>query len=242
MLSKSSKHSVVVQGVKNAQGVTSRNRIRLMCARAIHTWDCRKLFKQCAAIGFVGVLIMCFDPPREGLLAAENVVWTRRKGMSFWVVWCSGMLGIGGSLCTIFAFHFAGIILGIPLLILMGIGFFFILRTFIVGRFTKYFLTNKRLLETRRGFIVKEIRLERFKGRSLSQFLVKSASYTENHQQIYTIKVTDPVSGEVLMKLGDLDENSMEAFERIAQVVKCRYCGSQSPANSLKCSHCGAPL
>lgn len=176
------------------------------------------------------------------MLAAENVVWTRRKGMSFWVVWCSGMLGIGGSLCTIFAFHFAGIILGIPLLILMGVGFFFILRTFIVGRLTKYFLTNKRLLETRRGFIVKEIRLERFKGRSLSQFLVKSASYTKNHQQIYTIKVIDPVSGEVLMKLGDLDENSMEAFERIAQVVKCRYCGSQSPANSLKCSHCGAPL
>ena len=185
---------------------------------------------------------MRFDPPRHGLLTAENVVWTRRKGISFWVVWCSGMLGIGGSLCTIFAFHFTGVILGFPLVILMGIGFFFILRAFITGRLTKYFLTNKRLLETRRGAVVKEISLEKFEGKPLSQFLVKNAAYTKNHQQIYTLQVIDPVSGEILMVLGDLDENSVKAFDRIAQVVKCRYCSSQNPANSLKCSHCGAPL
>lgn len=185
---------------------------------------------------------MRFNPPKEGLLPAENVVWTRPRGVSFWVVWCSGMLGIGGSLCTIFAFHFVGMILGIPLLILMIVGFFFILRAFIGGRLTRYFLTNKRLLETRRGAIAKEVPLEKFEGKSLSKFLIKSAAYTKNHQQIYTIRITDPLSGNVLMELGDLDENSVKAFERIAQVTKCRYCGAKNPANSLECSHCGAPL
>lgn len=186
--------------------------------------------------------IMRFDPPKEGLLPAENVVWTRRKGTSFWVIWSSGMLGIGGSVCTILAFQLFGMILGIPLTILMIVGFFIILRAFTTGRLTKYFLTSKRLLETRRGVIVKEIPLKRFQDKPLGQFLVKSAAYTKDHQQIYTIRITDPVSGDTLMELGDLDENSVKAFERIAQVVKCPYCGSKNPANSLRCSHCGAPL
>jgi ribosomal protein L40E len=152
------------------------------------------------------------------------------------------MLGIGGSLCTIFAFHFVGMILATPLVILIIIGFFFILRAFITGRLTRYFLTNKRLIETRRGVIVKEVSLDKFQDRPLSQFLVKSAAHTKDHQHFYTLRITDPVSGEVLMELGDLDENSVEAFERITKVVKCSYCGSKNPANSLKCSHCGAPL
>ncbi|MDH5780487.1 MAG: hypothetical protein OEZ29_07815, partial [Candidatus Bathyarchaeota archaeon] len=115
-------------------------------------------------------------------------------------------------------------------------------RAFITGRSTKYFLTNKRLLETRGGVIVKEIPLKKFQDRPLGRFLVKSAAYTKDHQQIYTIRITDPVSGDALMELEDLDENSVRAFERIAQVVKCRYCRSKNSANSLRCSHCGAPL
>jgi len=105
---------------------------------------------------------MSFNPPKEGLKSGESVVWARKRGTSFWVIWFSGVLGIGGFLAIIFAWIYVGTILAVPLLILVIIGFLFIGRDFIRGIGTKYYLTNERIIEARKGKIVQEISLERF--------------------------------------------------------------------------------
>lgn len=185
---------------------------------------------------------MRFSPPEEGLELGENVVWARKRGMSFWVIFCSMMLGIGGTVCTINAFVFVGVVLAVSLLILIVIGFFFVLRAFVSGRGTKYYLTNERLIETRKGEIVQEISLERFHGKPLGQFFEKRVIGTMNNQPVYVIKICDPSSGDAIMRLKDLDNASVEALERIGQTIQCSYCSFKSPANSLACRNCGAPL
>jgi hypothetical protein len=185
---------------------------------------------------------MTFNPPEEGLRSGENVVWVRKRRTSFWVIFFSMMLGIGGTVGVINSLAFVGPVLAVPLLILMIIGFCFILRAFLKGRGTKYFLTNERLIEARKGQIVREIGLEKFHGKPLSQFLEKKAIGTINEQPIYVINIYDPQSGETLMEFKDLDATSAEALERIGETVECGYCGFKNPANSLKCGNCGAPI
>lgn len=152
------------------------------------------------------------------------------------------MLGIGGTVCIINAFAFVGSVLAVPLLVLVVIGFFFILRAFMRGRGTKYYLTNERLIEARKGQIIQEISLERFHGKPLDQFLEKKVIGTINNQPVYVIKICDPLSAETLMEFKDLDASSAEALERIGQTTECHYCSFKNPANSLKCGNCGAPL
>jgi len=185
---------------------------------------------------------MSFNPPGEGLKLGENVVWARKRGTSFWVIFCSMMLGIGGTVCTINAYVFVGVFLAVPLLILMAIGFFFILRAFANGRDIKYYLTNERLIETRKGRVTKEISLTTFHGKSLNQFFETKVIGTVNNQPVYVIKIYDQSSGNVLMEFKDLDSASVEALERIGQIIECRYCGFKNMANSLECKNCGAPL
>jgi hypothetical protein len=188
------------------------------------------------------MITMTFNPPREGLRSGENVVWVRKRGTNFWVIFFGMMLGIGGTVCTINSLVFAGLLLAVPLLILMVTGFCFVLRAFFMERGTKYYLTNERLLETRKGLIAREISLEKFHGKPLSQFLEKKAIGTVNEQPIYVISIYDPESGETLMEFKDLDATSAEALERIGQTAECGYCGFKNPANSLKCGNCGAPI
>lgn len=185
---------------------------------------------------------MSFNPPREGLKSGENIVWARKRGTSFWVIFFGMMLGIGGTVGIVNSFAFVGLVLAVPLLILMVIAFLLILRAFLRGRGTKYYLTNERLIEARKGQIVREISLEKFHGRPLSQFFEKNAIGTVNNQAVYVIKINDPISGEAIMEFKDLDASSAEALERIGQIVECRYCSFKNPANSLKCGNCGAPL
>jgi ribosomal protein L40E len=185
---------------------------------------------------------MTFNPPQEGLKPGENVVWARNRGTSFFVIFFSGMLGIGGTVGTINALVFVGLALALPLLILMIIGFVFIIRAFIEGRGTKYYLTNERLIEARKGQIVKEVSLDMFQGKSLSQLFQKRVMGMANNQPVYVFKICDPLSGDTLMEFKDLDIDSVEALERVGQIVECRYCSFKNSANSLKCRNCGAPL
>jgi hypothetical protein len=187
-------------------------------------------------------LVARFNPPDEGLKPEENVVWVRKRGTSFWVIFFGMMLGIGGLVCTIIALVFFGLALALPLLILIGIGFFFILRGFIKGRDTKYYITNERLIETKKGDIAKEIPLERFQGKPVSQFIDKKVTGVFNGRPVYVFRIFDPQSGETLMEFKDLDGDSVELLESRVQIVECRYCGFKNPANSLKCKNCGAPL
>jgi hypothetical protein len=163
-------------------------------------------------------MIVRFNPPEEGLRLGETVVWARKRGTSFWVLFCGIMLGAWGTVGTINAFVFAGIVLGSPLLVLMAIGFFFIFRVFKKGRGTKYYLTNERLIETKNGEVMREISLERFHGKPLSQFFEEKVIGTVNNQPVYVIKIYDELSGDVLMVFRDLDRDSVEALERIGQI------------------------
>jgi hypothetical protein len=185
---------------------------------------------------------MSFNPPKEGLKPGESVVWARKRGTSFWVIWFSGVLGIGGFMAIVFALIYVGPILAVPLLILVIIGFLFIARDFIRGIGTKYYLTDERIIEARKGKIVQEISLERFQGKPLSQFFEKNVIGMANNQPIYVIKVYDPTSGDILVEFKDLDESSIESLERIGQTVECLYCSFKNPVNSLTCRNCGASL
>jgi hypothetical protein len=185
---------------------------------------------------------MTFNPPDEGLKSGENVVWARKRGTSFLDMFFSMILGIGGTVSIIIALVFVGPALSALLLILMVIGFFFIFRGFLRGRGTKYYLTNERLIETRKGKIIRNISLEKFQGKPLSQFFEKKIIGAINNQPVYVINIYDPQSGKTLMEFKDLDAISAEALEGIGQTVECRYCSFKNPANSLKCGNCGAPL
>lgn len=187
-------------------------------------------------------MTLTFNPPEVGLKPGENVVWARKRGTGFFLIFFSMMLGIGGTVGTVNAFAFVGLVLALPLLVLMAVGFCLILRAFMKGRGTKYYLTNQRLIEARKGQIAKEISLERFQGKSLNQFFEKKVTYTENNQPVYVFKICDPLSGDTLMEFKNLDPDSVEALERIGQVTECRYCGFKNSANSLKCNNCGGPL
>ena len=185
---------------------------------------------------------MIFHPPESGLKPGENVVWARKKATGYFIIWCSGMLGIGGTLAIVFAFSFVGMTLGVPLLGLVLLGFLFIERAFIKERGTMYYLTNERLIEARKGRIVHEVSLKRFEDKPLNQFFEKRVLGYSNQQPVYAIKIYDPLSGNILMEFKDLDENSVKALESIGQTVECSYCGYRNPVNSLKCRNCGAPL
>ena len=190
----------------------------------------------------VRLLATRFNPPEEGLKPGENVVWVRKRGTSFWVIFFSMMLGIGGLVCTILALVFIGLALALPLVTLIGFGFFFILHAFRKERDTKYYITNERLIETKKEKIIKEIPLERFQGKPLSQFIDKKVIGMFNERPVYIFRIFDPQSGETIMEFKDLDGDSVELMENSVQIVVCQYCGFKNPANSLKCKNCGAPL
>jgi len=184
---------------------------------------------------------MRFNPPAEGLLPDENVVWARKQGMGPWIIFFLIFL-VGGSMLICFAFAFSGTILGMLATMLVLVGLFFLSHAFANTVRTKYFLTNKRIIQTRGGVIVKEVLLSRFEDKPLTQFLATRMEFIGNGDLRYGIRIFDPVSAEVLIDFKDLDKNSAEAFEKIGNEVRCRYCDTKNSALNEKCSHCGAPL
>ena len=122
-------------------------------------------------------------------------------------------------------------------------GLVYLIYQYIVQtRWTKYFLTNMRLLETRREAIVREALLTRFMDKPLSQYLDKEVTHVENHQPIYKVRVIDPVSAEILMEFKDLNERATEILGKIGQVVRCSFCGTKNSASSSRCNYCGGTL
>ena len=186
-------------------------------------------------------LVTRFNPPVEGLKPEEKVVWAKQRGISFWVLFSSMMLGIGSTVLLINLFIFAPS-LALPVVILIAIGFIFIFRAFQRGQGIKYYLTNERLIEAKKDSIIKDISLERFQGKPLSQFIDRKVIGTVNRQPIYVFKIRDSQSRATLMEFKNIDQDSVERLETIAQIVECHYCGFKNPANSLQCKNCGAPL
>jgi len=185
---------------------------------------------------------MRFFPPNEGLELGEKVIWARKKGVNFWVVFFGFIVIIGSPLVIFNTFQFVDLSFGVLLLLLSTTGVFLILREFLRGKRTKYYLTNKRILEVRKGDIIQEFSLERFEGKPLNQFFEKRITHRVNKQPIYTIRIYDPQSGDALIDFKDLDGTSTTALEKIGQTIRCSYCNTKNTSISTQCHYCGGPL
>jgi hypothetical protein len=183
-----------------------------------------------------------FAPPTEGLLADENVVWARKQGIGFWIPFFAIWVLVGGVLLMSFSFGFGGTTLGVVSIIPVLVGWFFLGRAFVNAVRTKFFLTNKRIIQTRGKTIFKEMPLSRFGNRPLKQFLEIKRDYTHNGEARYVIRIFDPISAETVIDCKDLDRDSVEAFEKIGKEVRCRYCDTKNSALNARCTYCGANL
>jgi hypothetical protein len=183
-----------------------------------------------------------FAPPGEGLYAGEEVVWTRRAGFGFWIVFCGFSILIA---VPIMIFSFEDFGYGSSLLLIGVLSFITTVLIIVISALrtfnTRYYLTTERILETRSGKILKEIPLSHFTGRRISQFIESDVAYTKNNRPVYRIKIYDPTSGMTIQMKG-MDEFSTQEFERVGDIRECPYCKYDNPGLSKICQNCGAVL
>jgi hypothetical protein len=182
-----------------------------------------------------------FDPPHEGMLPGESIVWSRRAGTGFWVIFFGAILFMGGPVLTFASLDAFGVSTSLLFGGLTLIGFVILIGLLINVRRTRYYLTTDRIVEVRGDTIMREIPLDHFAGKPLGQFIESRVTHTTNNQPVYGIKVYDPVSDEVL-ELKGLDPSSVRAFERISDTVECPYCGYNNSAMRSQCKNCDAVL
>jgi hypothetical protein len=182
-----------------------------------------------------------FDPPHEGMLPGESIVWSRRAGTGFWVIFFGAMLLMGGPVLTFASLDAFGLSVSIMFGILTLIGFIALLVTLINVRRTRYYLTTDRIVEVRGGEIRRAIPLDHFAGKPLGQFIESRVTHTANNQSVFGIRIYDPVSDEVI-ELKGLDPNSARAFERIGEIVECPYCSYDNSAMRSQCKNCDAVM
>ncbi len=207
-----------------------------------------------------------FNPP-QGLLPHEQVLLVRSKapgtagfkGFAALLLFAAIFLGIGvlgefgppgsckingvsqtGAVCSTAAIY-VGFGIGGVMLVITVLG----IITSLFNRNARYFLTSFRIVEARRGKIVREVSRDRFKGKSLSQFLEKGPVFRTPQMStnlISSVRLLDPESGEVLMTLRDLPEESVDAIEAVGNSTYCQYCGQKNDIMRTSCSQCGANL
>ena len=161
--------------------------------------------------------------------------------MSFWMPFCGICLICFLPLVAFQVIAEIGELLSALLTLVIIGGLLYTLVAFINMRRTKYFLTSDRILETRGGIIRKELPLERFHGKPLTQFLEVRVTHTENNRPIYGIRIYDPITADTLDIKGQ-DATSARAFERISEAKECPYCGYDNPAARAECKNCDAVL
>jgi hypothetical protein len=182
-----------------------------------------------------------FDPPEEGLMPGESIVWTRRAGTGFWLIFFGFIIVIGLPAIAFGVFEDAGLMFALPFFLIGIVGTIGVVGLFVRTKRTRYYLTSERIIETRGGQILKEIPLHHFAGKPIGQFLESRVTHRSNNRPIYTIRVYDPMSDDVFEIKGQ-DYNSTMAFERIGDVLECPYCHFDNTALSTKCKNCGAVL
>jgi hypothetical protein len=180
-----------------------------------------------------------FDPPEEGLMPGESIVWTRRAGTGFWLIFFGFIIVIGGPVLVFGGTQELGPAFTLPFLLLAAAGIIAVAVLFIQTKRTRYYLTSERILETRGGSVIKEIPLHHFAGKPIGQFLESRVTHQSNNRPIYTIRIYDPMSDEVFEIKGQ-DYNSTKAFERIGDILECPYCNYDNTALSMRCRNCDA--
>ena len=182
-----------------------------------------------------------FDPPEEGVMPGESIVWTRRAGTGFWLIFFGFLIVIGGPVLVFGGTQELGPAFTLPSLLLATAGILAVVALFIQTKRTRYYLTSERILETRGGNIIKEIPLHHFAGKPIGQFLESRVTHQSNNRPIYTIRIYDPMSDEVFEIKGQ-DHHSTVAFQRIGEVLECPYCNYDNTVLSKYCRNCGAVL
>lgn len=182
-----------------------------------------------------------FDPPHVGMLPGETIVWSRRAGTEFWVLFFGALLLMGGPVVSLASLDAFGLSVSILFGTLTLVGFIALLVTLINVRRTRYYLTTDRVVEARGGRIRRVIPLDHFAGKPLGQFIESRVDHASNGQSVYAIRIYDPVSDEVV-DLKGLDPGSARAFERIGEIVECPYCGYHNSGIRSKCKNCDAVL
>ena len=182
-----------------------------------------------------------FDPPEEGMFPGESIVWTRRAGIGFWLIFFGFIIVIGFPAIFFGVVEDFGFPFALPFLILAIAGTIVVVGLLIRTKRTRYYLTSERILEVRGGNIIREIPLHHFAGKPIGQFLESKVTHRSNNQPIYTIRIYDPMSDDVLEIKGQ-DYHSTMAFERIGDVLECPYCHFDNTALSTQCKNCGAVL
>jgi hypothetical protein len=182
-----------------------------------------------------------FDPPEEGVMPGEGIVWTRRAGTGFGTIFFGFIIVIGGPVLVVVGTEEFGPAFTLPVLLLALAGIFAVIASLVQTKRTRYYLTSERILETRGGRILKEIPLHHFAGKPIGQFLESRVTHQSNNRPIYTIRIYDPMSDEVFEIKGQ-DYNSTLAFQRIGDVLECPYCNYDNTVLSKYCRNCGAVL
>lgn len=184
---------------------------------------------------------MRFDPPEEGLLPGESIVWTRPKGHSDRVI-ASGLgFFIVAPVILGYSYDLFGlgveVAIGFLLLVILSV----ISVAFVRERRTRLYLTTERILEVRGGVVLKQISLDHFAGRSLSDFLESEETHIVDNRPLYKVRVHDPTS-DYVFEIRKLDELSTKNFLRIGHSIECPYCGLDNAAISIRCKNCAAIL
>ncbi|TFG13138.1 hypothetical protein EU537_07455 [Candidatus Thorarchaeota archaeon] len=182
-----------------------------------------------------------FQPPDVGLLPGEEIVWTRKAGISFWTICLGVILVIAGLYAFLIASDDFGATESAPATIGMLVGIVIFLFSYYHRRKTRYYMTDARILTTYRGYITKEISLANFSGKTIGQFIESRVAHTANGMPVYDIHIYDPLS-EDIMELKGLDYYSASTLEKIGQVRECQYCNFDNMAISAICKNCGAVL
>jgi hypothetical protein len=182
-----------------------------------------------------------FDPPEEGLMPGESIVWTRRAGTGFWIIFFGFIVVIGGPALFFVGLEEFGLLVVFPVLILIIVGIIAVMASLVKTRRTRYYLTSERILEVRGAQVIREIPLHHFAGKPIGQFLETRVTHRTNNRPVYQIRIYDPTSDDV-MELTGLDGNSARAFERIGDVVECPYCNYDNTVLSKQCRNCDAVL
>jgi hypothetical protein len=184
---------------------------------------------------------MRFDPPKQGLHAGESIIWTRREGTGGKVIVSGFLFFMISPVVMVWSYDLYGMSMAGSVAFLLFIIFIAIAIAFVRERRTRYYLTTDRIIEARGGVLIKEVPLEHFAGRPLSQFLEAKVTHQVNHRPIYTIRVYDPVTDDVF-ELQGIDGSSTSAFERIGQTTECPFCSYDNIGISPQCKNCGATL
>ncbi|TFG31721.1 N-acetyltransferase [Candidatus Thorarchaeota archaeon] len=155
-----------------------------------------------------------FSPPDTGLIPGEEVVWSRRSGMTAWVMLSGGCCIVFSPWVLLFIYTFSGPLLGNVVLAIVGIGILLTIIEFINSRRTKYYLTTRRIVEVRGGLIHAQIQLESFQGVGINDYLTLKSTYREGGDYFYEARIRDPSSGKVL-RLTGLDEDGKEIISKL---------------------------